>query len=153
MLKLINNLPKLTQDQIKTKEDMCNRSTRDNFTVTRCPLMENFENIESSLYSSKLSKSEIAETNNKPVNLMLHPGLFASNSLTAITSDNNTDIDEIISQMLPKIHGITKDIDDDDDDDSLLPRVFTPDTMTKLYVSSLSIVGLFILFRVVKKTM
>jgi hypothetical protein len=115
--------------------------------------MENFENIESSIYSSKLTKGVILEPINKPVNIMLHTGLFASNkSLTAVTNDNNNEPDGITSQMLPKIHGITKDIDDDDDK-SLLPREFTPDTMTKIYVGSLSIVGLFILFRIVKKTM
>jgi hypothetical protein len=83
---------------------------------------------------------------------MLHPGLFASKTLTALTNDTNNEQDGIISQMLPKIHGITKD-SNDEDDNSLLPRGFTPDTMTKLYVGSLSIVGLFILFRIVKKTM
>ena len=154
MIKFINNLPKLTHEQIKTKEEICNKSSvRDNFTVQRCPLMENFENIESSIYSSKLTKGVILEPINKPVNIMLHTGLFASNkSLTAVTNDNNNEPDGITSQMLPKIHGITKDIDDDDDK-SLLPREFTPDTMTKIYVGSLSIVGLFILFRIVKKTM
>jgi len=153
MLKLFNNLPKLTQEQIRNKEEICNRSSaRDNFTVNRSSKTENFENIESSLYSSKLTKSVIPETINKPLNLMLHPGLFASKTLTALTNDNNTEIDGITSQMLPKIHGITKD-SNDEDDNSLLPRGFTPDTMTKLYVGSLSIVGLFILFRIVKKTM
>jgi hypothetical protein len=83
---------------------------------------------------------------------MLHTGLFASNTLTALTPDNDNEQSGITSQMLPKIHGITNDREDDDKD-YLLSRGFTPDTMTKLYVGSLSIIGLFILFRVVKKTM
>ena len=53
---------------------------------------------------------------------------------------------------LPNIYGINKDTDNDvkeEEDKSL----FEPDTLTKLYAGSLSVIGLFILFRVVKKSM
>ena len=41
MNKIINNLPKLTKKQQKQKEEYCNNcSTKDNFTVKKCPYSE-----------------------------------------------------------------------------------------------------------------
>ena len=61
--------------------------------------------------------------------------------------------------MLPNIQGITPEkeayIDDDnndDDDENVKLNVFKLHTTTKLYVGALSLVGLFVLYRVVKKT-
>ena len=53
---------------------------------------------------------------------------------------------------LPNIHGINKNTDNSvkEQDDKL---IFEPDTLTKIYAGSLSVIGLFILFRVVKKSM
>ena len=55
--------------------------------------------------------------------------------------------------MLPKIQGITHAPDtDSDDDDEVKDNTFKLDTITKVYAGALSIVGLFVLYRVVKKT-
>jgi hypothetical protein len=55
--------------------------------------------------------------------------------------------------MLPKIQGITDEEDEDsDDDEGVMQNIIKLDTLTKVYTGALSLVGLFVLYRVVKKT-
>jgi hypothetical protein len=49
MNKFLNNLPKLSSEQHRTRNAEGNSTTtRDNFTVKKCPLMDNFENMDPS---------------------------------------------------------------------------------------------------------
>ena len=86
--------------------------------------------------------------------------VLSDSSNNVVDSSNNV-VKPAHKSMLPKIQGITHtpDADSDDDDegddegDSIQVKVLKLDTLTKVYVGALSIVGLFVLYRVVKKTM
>lgn len=143
MNKIINNLPKLTKRQQKQKEEYCNNcSTTDNFTVKKCP------------YSEEFTGMGISDLKNlgsifTPENVTKEPFVQLSAFSNLIQKEDEP---KKTVKNLPNIHGINKDTDNDvkeEEDKSL----FEPDTLTKLYAGSLSVIGLFILFRVVKKSM
>lgn len=143
MKKIINNLPKLTNQQQKQKEEYCNNcSTINSFTVEKCPYSDGFTGMGISDLKN-LGSNFTPENMNKEsfVQLSAFSNLIQKEEEPKKTLKN-----------LPNIHGINKDTDNDvkeEEDKSL----FEPDTLTKIYAGSLSLIGLFILFRVVKKTM
>jgi hypothetical protein len=136
MKSFLNNLPKLSHDETRRKNAGSNGKTvRDNFTVTKCPLMDNFENMESTTIWKPLSGSAYTPISKKT------PVYIEAFQETHI-------IDK-----LPSIHGIhLKEKDDNEKDDKKKTTGFIPDRVTSIYIGSLSLVGLFILFRAMNKT-
>lgn len=146
MKSFLNNIPKLSQDETRRKNAGSNGKTvKDNFTVKKCPLMDNFENMESKTFWKPSTGSAFTPISKKtPV---------------AIEAFQETSIND----KLPSIQGIDlKDKEDNDKDDKENDdnekndkenfTGFTPDRITSIYIGSLSLVGLFILFRAMNKT-
>ena len=141
MKSFFNNLPKLSQDETRRKNAGSNGKTvKDNFTVKKCPLMDNFENMESKTFWKPISGSAFTPISKKtPV---------------AIEAFQETQIID----KLPSIQGIDlkenddKENDDKEKDDKENFTGFIPDRITGIYIGSLSLVGLFILFRAMNKT-
>jgi hypothetical protein len=136
MKSFLNNLPKLSHDETRRKNAGGNGKTvRDNFTVKKCPLMDNFENMESTILHKQLSGSAFTPISKKtPV---------------AIEAFQETHIID----KLPSIQGIQlKEKDDKEPADKDKYTGFIPDRVTSIYIGSLSLVGLFILFRAMNKT-
>tara|TARA_B110000285_G_scaffold78069_1_gene89926 strand:- start:1930 stop:2343 length:414 start_codon:yes stop_codon:yes gene_type:complete len=136
MKSFLNNLPKLSHDETRRKNAGGNGKTvRDNFTVKKCPLMDNFENMESTTFWKPSSGSAFTPISKKtPV---------------AIEAFQETHIID----KLPNIQGIDlNEKDEKDKDDKKKTTGFIPDRVTSIYIGSLSLVGLFILFRAMNKT-
>jgi hypothetical protein len=136
MKSFLNNLPKLSHDETRRKNAGSNGKTvRDNFTVKKCPLMDNFENMESTTFWKPSSGSAFTPISKKtPV---------------AIEAFQETHIID----KLPNIQGIDlNEKDEKENDDKKKTTGFIPDRVTSIYIGSLSLVGLFILFRAMNKT-
>ena len=136
MKSFLNNIPKLSQDETRRKNAGSNGKTiKDNFTVKKCPLMDNFENMESTIFWKPSSGSAFTPISKKtPV---------------AIEAFQET----LSIDKLPSIQGIDlKEKEDKDKEDTENFTRFTPDRITSIYIGSLSLVGLFILFRAMNKT-
>ena len=136
MKSFLNNIPKLSQDETRRKNAGSNGKTiKDNFTVKKCPLMDNFENMESTTFWKPSSGSAFTPMSKKtPV---------------AIEAFKETQIID----KLPSIQGIDlKKKEDKEKEDKENFTGFTPDRITGIYIGSLSLVGLFILFRAMNKT-
>lgn len=136
MKSFFNNLPKLSQDETRRKNAGSNGKTvKDNFTVKKCSMMDNFENMESKTFWKPSSGSAFTPISKKtPV---------------AIEAFQETQIID----KLPSIQGIDlKENDDKEKDNKENFTGFTPDRITSIYIGSLSLVGLFILFRAMNKT-
>ena len=136
MKSFLNNIPKLSQDETRRKNAGSNGKTiKDNFTVKKCPLMDNFENMESTIFWKPSSGSAFTHISKKtPV---------------AIEAFQET----LSIDKLPSIQGIDlKEKEDKDKEDTENFTRFTPDIITSIYIGSLSLVGLFILFRAMNKT-
>jgi hypothetical protein len=136
MKSFFNNLPKLSQDETRRKNAGSNGKTvKDNFTVKKCSMMDNFENMESKTFWKPSSGSAFTPISKKtPV---------------AIEAFQETQVID----KLPSIQGIDlKENDDKEKDDKENFTGFTPDRITSIYIGSLSLVGLFILFRAMNKT-
>ena len=131
MKSFLNNIPKLSHDETRRKNAGSNgKIVRDNFTVKKCPLMDNFENMESTTLWKPSSGSAFTPISKKtPV---------------AIEAFQETHIID----KLPSIHGIHLK----EKDEKEKATVFIPDRVTSIYIGSLSLVGLFILFRAMNKT-
>ena len=157
MQKFVDNLPKPTKEQTDKKEELCNCSKpQDNFTVKKCPLMDNFENMESSMFSKELTGCAIQNTTEKNGSILLQRDvLHANGSLIALTDIKDDKSGAGKSKFLPTLHGIKENkvgsADDNDDVDANKINEYVPNVMTSIYVGSLTVVGLFVLFRVIKK--
>ena len=68
MNQFLNNLPKLSAEQHRTRNIEGNGTiVRDNFTVKKCPLMDNFDNMDPSTIWKQLVGSPIMfDSNNLP---------------------------------------------------------------------------------------
>lgn len=160
MNKVFDILPSLTTEQ---KEKKANGSKAiDNFTVKKCPLMDNFENMDPTTMWKPLIGSPVqiaANPNSVNAKIVIQSGgkesmfVLTDSSNNVVDSSNNV-VKPAPKSMLPKIQGITheQDADSDDDEESVMTNVFKPDNLTKVYAGALSLVGLFVLYRVVKKT-
>lgn len=136
MKSFLNNIPKMSQDETRRKNAGGNgKIVRDNFTVKKCPLMDNFENMESTTFWKPSSGSAFTPISKKtPV---------------AIEAFQETHIID----KLPSIQGIDlNEKDEKENDDKKKTTGFMPDRVTSIYIGSLSLVGLFILFRAMNKT-
>tara|TARA_B100000902_G_scaffold343770_1_gene348669 strand:+ start:1070 stop:1483 length:414 start_codon:yes stop_codon:yes gene_type:complete len=136
MKSFFNNLPKLSQDETRRKNAGSNGKTvKDNFTVKKCPLMDNFENMESKTFWKPTSGSAFTPISKKsPVNIEAFQ-------------------EKRIDDKLPSSQEIDlKEKDDEEKNDKENFTGFTPDRITSIYIGSLSLVGLFILFRAMNKT-
>jgi len=143
MNKIINNLPKLTKMQQKQKEEYCNNCSKtDNFTVKKCPYSEGFTGM-------GISDLKNLGSNFTPENVNKEPFVQLSAFSNLIQKEEEP---KKTVKNLPNIHGINKDTNNDVEEEQD-KTLFEPDTLTKLYAGSLSVIGLFILFRVVKKSM
>tara|TARA_B110000444_G_scaffold205496_1_gene198714 strand:+ start:134 stop:532 length:399 start_codon:yes stop_codon:yes gene_type:complete len=131
MKSFLNNIPKLSHDETRRKNAGSNgKIVRDNFTVKKCPLMDNFENMETTTFWKPSSGSAFTPISKKtPV---------------AIEAFQETHIID----KLPSIHGIHLK----EKDEKEKATGFIPDRVTSIYIGSLSLVGLFILFRAMNKT-
>ena len=157
MMKIIDNLPKPSPEtKFKKVVFDTNNKVVDNFTVKKCPLMDNFENIDSSIWD-KLNGTPVKFDTNSTTHinaqlLSTSNGTGMANSTYVLADTSNNIVKPSPSSTLPVIHGITANNDDDDSDDDDNTSKIKLYTSSKLYVGALSIVGLFILYRVVKKT-
>ena len=136
MKSFLNNIPKLSHDETRRKNAGSNgKIVRDNFTVKKCPLMDNFENMETTTFWKPSSGSAFTPISKKtPV---------------AIEAFQETHIID----KLPSIQGIDlNEKDEKENDDKKKTTGFMPDRVTSIYIGSLSLVGLFILFRAMNKT-
>ena len=163
MNKIFYNLPSLTPEQKVKKANGTN--IVDNFTVKKCPLMDNFENMDQSTMWKPLTGTPVQHDGNLTsinAKIMIQgcADKEAKESMFVLTDSSNNVVDSSNNvvkpapkSMLPKIQGITHAPDtDSDDDDEVKDNTFKLDTITKVYAGALSIVGLFVLYRVVKKT-
>jgi len=143
MNKIINNLPKLTKTQQNKREEYCNNcSKKDNFTVSKCPYSEEFTGMD-------IIKIKNLGSNFTSENVTKEPFVQLSGFSNLIKKEEEP---KTTVKNLPNIHGINKNTDNSvkEQDDKL---IFEPDNLTKIYAGSLSVIGLFILFRVLKKSM
>jgi len=139
MNKFLNNLPKLSSEQHRTRNAEGNSTKiRDNFTVKKCPLMDNFENMDPNTMWKSLIGSPITFDSKKK-----------SATIEAFQESH-------VVNKLPTIQGIHQKNDhqnnDEEDEEDESYVMFTPDRITNIYIGSLSLIGLFILFRVVNKS-
>jgi hypothetical protein len=164
MNKVFDILPSLTTAQKEKKAN--GAKVVDNFTVKKCPLMDNFENMDpTTMWKPLIGAPVQPDVNPNSVNAKIVAQAGGKESMVVLSDSSNNVVDSSNNvvkptpkSMLPKIQGITHtpdaDSDDDDDEgDSIRVKVLKLDTTTKVYVGALSIVGLFVLYRVVKKTM
>ena len=143
MNKIINNLPKLTKTQQNKREEYCNNcSKKDNFTVSKCPYSEEFTGMD-------IIKIKNLGSNFTSENVTKEPFVQLSGFSNLIKKEEEP---KTTVKNLPNLHGINKNTDNSvkEQDDKL---IFEPDNLTKIYAGSLSVIGLFILFRVLKKSM
>lgn len=138
MNNFINNLPKLSSDEQRRKNTGSNGITvKDNFTVKRCPLMDNFENMDPNTMWKPLSGSPIISLKDKPKNIEAFR-------------------EKLDINKLPNIQGIKlnnkKNDDDTNEEDDDMYSMFFPDKITNVYIGSLTVIGLFILFRVMNRS-
>jgi len=169
MNKVFDILPSLSNEQ---KEKKANGAKEvDNFTVKKCPLMDNFENMDPTTMWKPLIGAPVqpdAKPNSVNAKIVAQSGdkqsgkesmvVLTDSSNNVVVDSSNNVVKPAHKSILPKIQGITHrpdaDSDDEgDDDDSIQVKVLNLDTLTKVYVGALSLVGLFVLYRVVKKTM
>ena len=165
MNKVFDILPSLTTAQKEKKAN--GAKVVDNFTVKKCPLMDNFENMDPTTMWKPLIGAPVqpdVKPNSVNAKIVAQAGgkesmVVLSDSSNNVVDSSNNVVKPTPKSMLPKIQGIThasdtdSNDDEDDDDDSIRVKVLKLDTTTKVYVGALSIVGLFVLYRVVKKTM
>jgi hypothetical protein len=164
MNKVFDILPSLTPAQKEKKAN--GAKVIDNFTVKKCPLMDNFENMDPTTMWKPLVGAPIQlDTKQNSVNakILAHSSenkdikesmfVLTDSSNNVVDSSNNV-VKPTLKNVLPKIQGIThaQDTDSDDDDESVMQNMIKLDNVSKVYVGALSIVGLFVLYRVVKKT-
>ena len=164
MNKVFDILPSLSAEQ-KEKKANCAKVV-DNFTVKKCPLMDNFENMDPTTMWKPLIGAPIqldAKPNSVNAKIVAQSSenkgikesmfVLTDSSNNVVDSSNNV-VKPASKNALPKIQGIThaQDTDSDDDDESVMTNMVKLDTVTKVYVGALSLVGLFVLYRVVKKT-
>jgi len=165
MNKVFDSLPSLTTEQKEKKAN--GAKVVDNFTVKKCPLMDNFENMDPTTMWKPLIGAPV-QHDAKPIGLNakivaessdnkdVKESMFVLTDSKPIVDSSNNVVKPAPKSMLPKIQGITHapDADSDDEgDDNVAVKVLNLDTVTKVYVGALSLVGLFVLYRVVKKTM
>ena len=156
MNKVFDSLPSLTTEQKEKKAN--GAKVVDNFTVKKCPLMDNFENMDPTTMWKPLNGAPIqldAKPNSVNAKIVAHAS--DKESMFVLTDSSNNVVKPASKNMLPKIQGITNEQhadnnDDEDDDESVMTNMVNLDTVTKVYVGALSLVGLFVLYRVVKKT-
>ena len=164
MNKVFDILPSLSTEQKEKKAN--GAKVIDNFTVKKCPMMDNFENMDPTTMWKPLIGAPVqhdAKPNSVNAKIVAHSSenkgikesmfVLTDSSNNVIDSSNNI-VKPASKNVLPKIQGITRteDTDSDDDDESVIQNMVKLDTVTKVYVGALSLVGLFILYRVVKKT-
>jgi hypothetical protein len=159
MNKIFDILPSLTTEQ---KEKKVNGAKAiDNFTVKKCPLMDNFENMDpTTMWKPLIGAPVQIVANPDSVNAKIVIESGGKESMFVLTDSSNNVVDSsnnvvkpALKNMLPKIQGITDEPDEDsDDDEGVMQNITKLDTLTKVYTGALSLVGLFVLYRVVKKT-
>jgi hypothetical protein len=159
MNKIFDILPSLTTEQ---KEKKVNGAKAiDNFTVKKCPLMDNFENMDpTTMWKPLIGAPVQIVANPDSVNAKIVIESGGKESMFVLTDSSNNVLDSsnnvvkpALKNMLPKIQGITDEEDEDsDDDEGVMQNIIKLDTLTKVYTGALSLVGLFVLYRVVKKT-
>ena len=166
MNKVFDILPSLSAEQKEKKAN--GAKVVDNFTVKKCPLMDNFENMDPTTMWKPLNGAPIqldAKPNSVNAKIVAQSSgkkdikesmfVLTDSSNNVVDSSNNV-VKTASKNALPKIQGITQapdaDSDDEDDNESVMTNMVKLDTVTKVYVGALSLVGLFVLYRVVKKT-
>ena len=163
MNKVFDILPSLSTEQKEKKAN--GAKVVDNFTVKKCPLMDNFENMDPTTMWKPLIGSPIqldAKPNSINAKIVAESSenkgvkesmfVLTDSSNNVVDSSNNI-VKHASKNVLPKIQGITHTQDaDSDDDEGVMQNMVKLDTVTKVYVGALSLVGLFVLYRVVKKT-
>jgi hypothetical protein len=164
MNKVFDILPSLSAEQKEKKAS--GAKVVDNFTVKKCPLMDNFENMDPTTMWKPLIGAPIqldAKHNSMNAKIVAQAGGKESMAVLSDSSNNVVDASNNVvkpasKNALPKIQGITNtpnadsNDDEDEDDESVMTNMVKLDTVTKIYVGALSLVGLFVLYRVVKKT-
>ena len=168
MNKVFDILPSLSTEQKERKAN--GAKVVDNFTVKKCPLMDNFENMDPTTMWKPLIGAPVqldAKPNSVNAKIVAQSSgkkdikesmfVLTDSSNNVVDSSNNV-VKTASKNALPKIQGITNapdtdsNDDEDDDDESVMTNMINLDTVTKVYVGALSLVGLFVLYRVVKKT-
>jgi hypothetical protein len=167
MNKVFDSLPSLSTEQ-KEKKASCAKVV-DNFTVKKCPMMDNFENMDPTTMWKPLIGAPIkldAKLNSVNAKIVaqasdnkgVKESMFVLTDSNLVVDTSNNVVKPPSKNVLPKIQGITNapdadsNDDEDDDDESVMTNMVNLDTVTKVYVGALSLVGLFVLYRVVKKT-
>lgn len=161
MNKVFDILPSLSTEQKERKAN--GAKVVDNFTVKKCPLMDNFENMDPTTMWKPLIGAPVqldAKPNSVNAKIVAHSSenKGIKESMFMLTDSSNNVVKPASKNALPKIQGITNapdtdsNDDEDDDDESVMTNMINLDTVTKVYVGALSLVGLFVLYRVVKKT-
>lgn len=168
MNKVFDILPSLSAEQKEKKAS--GAKVVDNFTVKKCPMMDNFENMDPTTMWKPLIGAPIQfDAKHNSVNAKIVANSSENKTIKesmAVLSDSSNNVVDASNNVvkpasknaLPKIQGITNtpnadsNDDEDEDDESVMTNMVKLDTVTKIYVGALSLVGLFVLYRVVKKT-
>jgi hypothetical protein len=149
--KIINNIPNTDKKQ---KEEIAtiNQTNFRNLETMKCKSKptENFENYISPLFGTKLLSGQVKMTKNETYDLDIdavetHEGEKQLSILSAITSD-----DKPVPKKVPTITGV-------DNGDASTTEVdvnkYKLDWVSQIYIGSISVVGLFIVYRAIKSTM
>lgn len=162
----IDNSPK--RPITKIEKFTPNSKIVDNFNVKKCPLMDNFDTMTPSIWSSLNGSSIIPERKDTSINANILTNTNESMCVLSTSTDELPSNTRNPKGVLPYIYGITptdtksiniKSVESESesnntDNDDTQPE-YTPivlHTSTKIYVGALSLVGLFILFRALNKT-
>lgn len=170
MTGLFDNLPKLSSDDKQKQTAYRNTDSKvETFVVKKCPLMEQdtFKNMEPSMWN-KLIGTPVQRESKQSSQINAHLYTVSGDApcmgdkLCMLTDSNNDNKPNLyMNGGLPKIYGISNtstngvegngasDDEEEKESVSLLPKLTTSAT---LYAGALSLVGLFVLYRVVKKT-
>tara|TARA_B100001758_G_scaffold46247_1_gene37085 strand:- start:1283 stop:1744 length:462 start_codon:yes stop_codon:yes gene_type:complete len=153
-MNILDNTPKLSKLQRKKVEGMKNKK-KDNFSCDSCSNVESF--------TKKKESFKCPYDNNQEGFQGMSENLFSQTFNAAIITNpnNNEDIElqvsddsgmdiltKIKSDKIPKINGITKDEEEEEEEKET--RILTGFS-TKVYVASLSIIGLLLVHRALKR--
>jgi hypothetical protein len=148
--KILNNIPNIEN---KKKESMCNLH-QSNFhnleTMRNRTNQESFDDYMSSLYKTTLHSSQIPMPTNKKSDVEItaednEDGESNLSVLSAIASSEKP-----IPKKVPAVKGIdTGDVNVDNVD----TKKYKLDWVSSAYIGSISVIGLFIAYKAIKRTM
>jgi hypothetical protein len=148
--KLLNNIPNIENKKEDTMRNL-HQSNFYNLEAMQCKnRKENFDNNIASLYKTSLHSSHVVMQKNKKTDVEISvqdddAEKGSLSVLSAITSDEKP-----IPKKIPSVKGIDNG---DVDIDRIDTKKYKLDWISTVYVGSISVIGLFIAYKAIKRTM